>query len=330
MTRIRVVVTAGLLTAAAAAATPAALGTLQPEWNLVRLSRDVPGSTLPIVKQYRYRMAGKVRPLLFWIGRDEVGAAQIVWRRDDAGGVAYELLIGSDPRLAPRSLNRWGYIAEEARGSEAVLLGLISKSEEDSLGDVHDTLDTDVKQFAFSVIQTTVQSDVSRASLWTLRSEHDFTIRDIDEVLGLVEQGSDEVELEEGPVPAGARLGFLTAVAEMVHDSVDAHHESTAAAKALKGVTTPYVHGDSLHDLTLRSHEATRKQHLAGFPGIVVRGKFETRSRLDGRKTRFEIIYGLEGCLAEVPISIAYRPRWWLHVELQLPATDATTENCTG
>ena len=247
-------------------------------------------------------MAGKVRPFLFWIGRDEVGAAQIVWRRDENGAVAYELLIGSDPTLAPRSLNRWGYIAEEVHGSEAELLGIISKSEEDSLGDVRNTLDEGVEQFAFSTIRTTVASGVSRASLWALRSQHDFTFRDVDAVLALAEGGSNEAELQVEPVPAGARLGFLTTVAELLHMSVEAHRESPSAANALKGHSVTYVYADSLHDLLLRSHETTRKPHLAGFPGIVIHGKFETRSRLTSEKTRFEIIYGLDGCLAEIPV----------------------------
>lgn len=62
---------------------------------------------LPIVAQHRYRMAAKIRPLLFWIGRDNVGEAQVVWH---AGGSArgVELLIGSDPDRAPRRINRWG------------------------------------------------------------------------------------------------------------------------------------------------------------------------------------------------------------------------------
>ena len=227
-------------------------------------------------------------------------------------------------------LNRWGYIAEEVHGSEAELLGIISKSEEDSLGDVRNTLDEGVEQFAFSTIYTTVGSGVSRASLWALRSEHDFTFRDVDAVLAMAEGGSDEAELQVEPVPAGARLGFLTTVAEILHTSVEAHRESRAAADALTGHAVPYVYVDSVHDLTLRSHDTTRKQDLAGFPGIVVHGKFETRSRLTGDKTRFEIIYGLEGCLAEIPVSIAYRPRWWLQVELLLPVTDTTAENCTG
>ena len=56
----------------------------------------MPGRTLPVVRQHTYRMAGKIRVLLLWVGRDDVGSGVIKWR---GGGdeKAIELLIGSDP-----------------------------------------------------------------------------------------------------------------------------------------------------------------------------------------------------------------------------------------
>ncbi len=53
---------------------------------------------LPVVAEHRYRIAGKIRPLLFWIGKDSVGGARLRWRRARRGGKGYDLLIGSDPR----------------------------------------------------------------------------------------------------------------------------------------------------------------------------------------------------------------------------------------
>ena len=70
--------------------------------------------------------------LLLWIGRDNVGTGVIRYRASEKG-TAYELLIGSDPLRAPGRLNRWGYLAEEVRGEECAVLGVISKSEEERL-----------------------------------------------------------------------------------------------------------------------------------------------------------------------------------------------------
>ena len=75
------------------------------------------GNGLPVVAEHYYRMLAKVRPLLFWISRDNVGGARIGWLGDQSGSKGFELLIGSDPARAPRKINRWGYIAEELRGS---------------------------------------------------------------------------------------------------------------------------------------------------------------------------------------------------------------------
>ncbi len=71
--------------------------------------------TLPVVAEHRYRIAAKIRPLvLFWIGKDNVGGARIRWRQGEDGLRGYDALIGSDPARAPRKINRWGFILEEA------------------------------------------------------------------------------------------------------------------------------------------------------------------------------------------------------------------------
>jgi hypothetical protein len=67
--------------------------------------------SLPVLKTHHYRMAGRVRLLLFWVRRDNVGSGRIVWRGSEGGDAGYELLIGTDPSIAPRKVNRWGYIA---------------------------------------------------------------------------------------------------------------------------------------------------------------------------------------------------------------------------
>jgi hypothetical protein len=58
---------------------------------------DDRASTLPVVAEHRYRMLAKVRTLLVWISRDNVGDARITRRNDGAGSIGLELLIGSDP-----------------------------------------------------------------------------------------------------------------------------------------------------------------------------------------------------------------------------------------
>ena len=41
---------------------------------------ELPGSTLPVVQEHTYKMSGRIRALLIWIGRDDVGTGLIRWR----------------------------------------------------------------------------------------------------------------------------------------------------------------------------------------------------------------------------------------------------------
>jgi hypothetical protein len=73
-------------------------------WPPARAPRLSPASRQPAAGsiERRYRMAARIRPLLvFWITRENVGGARIVWLRRDDGMRGWELLIGSDPLRAP-------------------------------------------------------------------------------------------------------------------------------------------------------------------------------------------------------------------------------------
>ena len=91
---------------------------------------SAPGASMRPVMTRRYKMSGRVRPLLFWIGKDDIGIARIVWRRGDGAAVGYEFLVGTDPAKAPRSLNRWGYIAEDVEGADGSILALMTGADE--------------------------------------------------------------------------------------------------------------------------------------------------------------------------------------------------------
>jgi hypothetical protein len=73
-----------------------------------------------------YRIAGEVRLLLFWVSADDVGGARITWRRDDRER-SVSLLIGSEPRRAPRGVNEWGYIREDVAGDSTTVFGIRTK-----------------------------------------------------------------------------------------------------------------------------------------------------------------------------------------------------------
>jgi hypothetical protein len=50
----------------------------------------------------------------------------------------------------------------------------------------------------------------------------------------------------------------------------------------------------------------------------VVSGQFAIKNLADGEETRFDLSYGIDGGLDEVPLTIPYQPRWWMQVNLVL------------
>lgn len=275
---------------------------------------------LPIASQHHYRMAAKVRPLLFWIGRDNVGEADAIWRRGADGGLGYELLIGSDPTRAPRKINRWGYIAEQIEGSEACLLGVMKQSDEESIEEAKARLASEGQdgRYVFKAIRAVATPDEARASVTTVNVPRDLTLHDLPALLDILTDQSRGTPMRSVHLPSGTRPGFLVALAEIVHKNVEGYRQSASAASRSAGPVT-FVYNGTLHDLTLRRSELLRKWSAGRRTSTnVVRANFESRNRKTGEKTKFELVYGTDGPLAEIPLHATYQPRWWFQVELVL------------
>jgi hypothetical protein len=282
--------------------------------------------SLPIVAEHRYRMAAKIRPLLlFWIGRDNVGGAQAVWRRGSDGAVGFELLIGSDPARAPRRINRWGYIAEEVRGSEARLLGVMKQSNELSLEEAKSGLAREAQEgkYVFKAIRGVASADEARSEIATIRVTRDLTFRDVEALLELIERDRAGANVRRVHLPSGTRPGFLAALTELIHGSVAAHSRPATGAAPRGASPLPYIYNGTLCDLTLRESERLREARVGTRSyRDIVRARFEARNRATGKATEFELLYGTSGALAEIPVHAVYQPRWWLQVELFLDEAD--------
>ena len=173
-----------------------------------------PAVDLPVVKQHTYRMAGKVRMLLLWMGREDVGSAVINWRGSGRDR-AYELLIGSDPSKAPGRLNKWGYLVEEIRGSEASVVGVISQDNEDQLSEVKAGLAAPQGHRPFDTVCGRVGDGEAQARVGTLFAPSSLTYRDAPAVLKMVlEDRSKPVKRLDRP--GGVRSGFLTSLTELI------------------------------------------------------------------------------------------------------------------
>ncbi|MFO7693390.1 MAG: hypothetical protein R6V57_09930 [Vicinamibacterales bacterium] len=309
------VVTAALLAGAAAAAEPGRQSEVSQPAR--RIDPAPPGGGLPVLRVHRYKMDGRVRPLLFWVGRENVGMGEIVWRGDD-GAVAYELLIGTDAARAPRGINRWGYILEESRPNGTRILGVMTTSDEATISDVTSRTSEAQPVGRFKGLDARIAEGVSRSVTETIETEREYTVRDKDLIVGRIELKLREAALREVPVPQGVRPGFLTAVVELVSDTIAAHKDGERPLRQLKGRTIAYVYGRNLYDLKLAGVEPVRQK--AGEPsrGALVRAEFETLNRGTGSRTTFALEYAAGGPLAGVPTLIRHKPRWWLEAVLKL------------
>ena len=269
----------------------------------------VPGSDLPVARARRYRMAGRVRPLLFWFGRDDVGMARVVWRRDEAGRKGYEFLVGTDPARAPRGLNRWGFIAERADEAGGAPLALMPRSHEAAYAEAAAGAGSGGNELR--AIRSRVGEGMASVEVSTVRGSSPFTVHDLDTAVTLVRRDAERA-LPGLRLDPGTRPGFLVSVAELLDRAV-------ADGPGSRGVMAPvrYVFGRRLYDL--RAGPPDRVAAALGTNRTAaVRLPFEIRNLSTGARTRFEITAGSEGDLRAVPVLIRWQPRWWLEVELHL------------
>src|SRR4051812_7203096 len=200
----------------------------------------IPGVDLPVVKEHTYKMSGRVRALLLWIGRDDVGSGVIRWRGTGEDH-AYELLIGSDPAKAPAKLNKWGFLAEQIRAGECEVVGVMSKDSEKRLSDVK----TEVAGGRpFNTIRGRITQREAYARLAVLKASNTLTYHQAATVLKLaLADGSTQTRSIERP--DGVRPGFLSSVAEVLRTST----ASAARGGAIPPQTIRYIYGDRLYEL---------------------------------------------------------------------------------
>jgi hypothetical protein len=271
----------------------------------------------PVVREARYRLSAAVRPLLiFWIRADNVGGARILWRADGDGRRGYELLLGSDPRRAPRRINRWGWEREDAGPEGALLQGLMRKSDEDSLAEARQTLSSEGKGgYQFKAIRSRFAAGEVRASNTVFRVTRDYGYRDLAEVLAAVEPNAvGPPRLREGRVPPGTAPGFLFAAAQLIEDAIAAATATPPRLLANRSVT--FTFNAALYDLRLRSSEWLDAARYGGRSfRHLLRLDFEHFNREKKTRERFALACATEGTLRGVPVHVQYQPKWWIRIE---------------
>ena len=263
--------------------------------------------------EHLYTIAGKVRFLFFWMSADDVGGARVTWHRGEHHQIV-SLLIGSEPRRAPRAVNEWGYVREAVAGDSTTIFGVRTITDGDSPDEAEARRAQSTKLAEFGVLCSTVSSSGAESRTTTVDVPRDVTYRDCGRVLDVLERGSSWKQLEV-PRPPGVAPGFLTALDQMMRSSAAAAGEGRIPR--IPGVA--YVYKDAVYDLVarrvqrvpqLRTHSRTLQN--------LLRTDLSIRNRSTGSTTEFRVTYGTEGPLSGIPVYAQYQPNWWFKVELEL------------
>lgn len=309
-------VAAGLITVATLAGTGAAMPASSPAPQVAAPAEAAYQGTVPVVAEYRYRIAGRIRPLLlFWISKGDIGGGRIRVRRGEGGASGLDLLIGSDPARAPRGINRWGYILEETRGEVTDVVGVMKKSEEDTLDQAKSNIAREAEgDVVFKMIQATVNRVESVARVTIATVAHDYTYRELGALMAAMANDHSPPTIRKTPVPPGGRPGLLTAVSELLRDGVETVRRT---GKAPGKRILPYVYYAKQYDVALSSASVETRATYGGvaYPRLL-RARFEVRARGESWTEKFTIVDGIDGQLAEVPVFVTYQPRWWLAIDL--------------
>ncbi len=275
-----------------------------------------------VVRRAAYVVNARIRPLLlFWVGRNDIGDASLTWRSGAGDHRALEFLIGSDPARAPRAINRWGFIVEEAGHDGTHVFGVMKESNERTLEDAEAKVGRKDDVSTFKVAHTSVSGTTAVTAVTTVVATAQLTYRDLDALL-------THIPAEPGThrrvtLPAGTRHGFLVALEGLMRTGLDACTQPRGSNTGTPAPPVAYLYNQTIYDLSFTS--CTFEPQLrtaAGHFAALIDGRFELRNRSTNHETRFRVTYGTTGALRGVPVRAVFRPRWWLEIDILLnPST---------
>jgi hypothetical protein len=263
-----------------------------------------------------YAITARVRPVLFWVGKDSVGEARMTWLTGPNGERGYEFLIGSDPARAPRQINQWGYVREMEEQGTVQVFGLMTDSGEKDRESLNEAQAANGKTSpqVYKVIHATIADGKATADVQRLTLPEPMTFRDLDAVVARVPRGAPG---ESIPLPAGTQAGFLSAMTSLIHESVEVCGRT--GVPPVGGLRRSYVWGKKLYIVTTRASKLLDRTTIKGREyRRVINSEFEARVATQPEGEIFRVVYGTDGALREVPIKLVYRPNFWFEAEVVL------------
>jgi hypothetical protein len=299
-----------------------------------------------IESEYHYVMTCKLRLLLFWAGRDDVGGGYV--RIGKASGEEpqrmIQILFGSDPARAPLAINRWGAGTEVLRSNgsgqpeASAFFGFMKSSKGQSVLAMRSELSKEKANGAHLFEGIISRVDEGRALSTTVpyTSDQDFDLHQYAEaekatLQQLESSPSRHIRRLDGTARSACpRVGeFLSTTLQLIDDAV-------------VGRPTPaslcYIYNARHYTATLLSvhpvAEKTVHVTLRGNGGAFDRtyrhlkeAHFVVAGEETGAKSSFDILLGTEGDLRGTPIQITYQPNWWFQIILNLAPASLQPNN---
>jgi hypothetical protein len=267
-----------------------------------------------VAREHKYRVDARVRPLLFWLRKTNIGDGRITWRTGPDGTVGYDLLVGTDPARTPRRINRWGYLREESGPQGAFVFGIMSKSDEQSVQDAdRNTGRAGWGGNSFMALHQQATSSEARVKVSLVQVANDPTYAELETLLAAVPAAPSRSKTV--PLGSWTSPGFLAATATLLEEGRLVAAGSSRSARP----TRLYPYNGQLYELQLLSAERLgRFTHDGRSFGAAIRGDFRVMNGKTGAETAFTVVYGVNGDLTGVPVFISFRPRWWLEVNCVL------------
>ncbi len=291
--------------------------------------------------QFDYVMTARIRLLFFWAGKDDVGGGFI--RRgiskDDPRQELLQVLFGSDPAKAPRSINRWGAGTEIVWHKDAVVnpatiddivasafFGFMKSSKGKSVSEMQEELKKEKAggEHQFTGILSRVDAGRAISLTVPLASDIDYNLHQYAEAepLMLEKLSSSERPARTLDNPPGCpRAGeFLGTVSQLL---------DSALQDRSKPLSLCYVYDAQVDNLKIERAALLPKLEVKvnTAKGEALTNRtyhdlletdFVSMNQATGRRVYFSIFVGTHGDLRGVPVQIRYQPNWWFQVVLNL------------
>ena len=301
--------------------------------------------------EYDYVMTVRLRLLFFWVKRDDVGGGYIKLGdvAEDPRLHVVQLLFGSDPAKAPRSINRWGAATEIARRTSSsdldpvssVFFGFIKPSGGGSVSSMQRELTAEGQggRHLFEATLGLVNRERGLFALAPFYADHDYSLHELDQAQELAIK-----QLEDGPERKVSRLegssqlscrrvdGFLSTIEELLDHSVEGGR--TPATLCYVYIGHQYTATlESVHSVAERTVHVVRREGGAGIDQTyrdLKQVHFRILRQDTGGETDFDILVGASGPMRGVPIQISYNPNWWFQVVLNLKGASLPSESSSN